>query len=190
MKKNLFWLVLAAGIIIVYSACGPAGPPGAEGPPGTNGTSNIQFTTYTIAPIEAPAGVWTAQPGNPSPSGFSTNLTVPAITSDSNLVVQVYYSTKGTAGPWTAIPSQDVYFNSSSDTIDQIGFTWSPKTVTIVYNLMPPLQSILPKTTLYFVVSVIPPVYMKRHPNVNWHNVNAVMQLPEVEAELGIRGAN
>lgn len=185
MKNYLMWILFVAVAVSLITSCsGPAGPVGAEGPPGTNGTSNIQFSTFTVAPILAPVGIWTTL-GSPNPSGYSANLTVPAITSDTNLAVQVYYSLKSTNGPWTVMPNTNIFY-TVSDSIDQLGFTWVAKTVTVVYNLMYPLHSVLPKNIIYFVVSVIPPVYMKRHPNVDWTNGSAVMHLPEVEAELHI----
>ncbi|NNM95853.1 MAG: hypothetical protein HKL88_10415 [Bacteroidia bacterium] len=187
MKKNILWILAAYTLLgLAFSSCsGPAGPVGAQGPPGTKGTSNIQFVTYTVPAIAAPAGDWNPI-GSPNPTGYGADLIVPAITTDTNLVVQVYYSLSGISGPWSAMPSTQVFYAPGTDTADQLGFNWDTKNVTIVYNIMPPIVTQMPKNTIYFDVAVIPPVYMRRHPNVNWKSGTAVMQLPEVEAELHI----
>lgn len=190
MKKILYLSLVIISCALIISGCtGPDGPNGANGPAGTTGSTNIKFFTYTVAPTQDPAD-WN-QLGTPNATGFATNLLVSAIGADTNLVVQVYYGLPSVPGRWFAMPASQIFYSTLSppvvqDTVDQLGFTWFTNTVSITYNMTSPINvtTILPKTNLFFIVSVIPPTYMKKHPGTNWKDANAIMRLPEVEAEL------
>jgi hypothetical protein len=171
--KTLKLLSLVAGFAFLFSGCGgpegpagPAGPTGAQGNNGLNGVANINIQVVDVTS-------WTL---NASPTYYYASFTDGAITDPTNETVQVFFSAAGSNGPWQALPANNV-FNST----DQITYSWTTNTVTFFYDYTSLTNVPL---NVYFNVAVIPPAVMKRHPNTNWKDGNAVLQLPEMEAAI------
>ncbi|NNM95852.1 MAG: hypothetical protein HKL88_10410 [Bacteroidia bacterium] len=194
MKKNLSACSVAIGIAIVFSSCtGPAGPDGPQGAPGGNGVTNITFYPFTIL-----AADWSLQGGIDSNGFKSIPVSVATLIQQASpdAQVEVYYSLSSPdQGPWTALPYSGIFYGpgqiSSNDTIvDQLGYQFdfaNPGQLNLLYSFIfhhYTYHTQRPKATIYGLISVIPQVIMKRHPNFNWKDGNAVMQLPEVKAAL------
>ncbi len=190
MKKILSLFSLGACIAIFLNSCtGPAGSDGPQGPPAGNGVTNMSFYSFTLDTIS-----WVLQGGADSTGFNSVSISIATLVKqaqpDAQLVV--YYSLSSLHGPWNALPYSGIFYGNvggNNDTIiDQLGYQFSfqnPGDLIINYNYLVTRYHFKvhkPKVPIYGLAILIPQVVMKRHPNTNWKNCNAVLQMPEAKA--------
>lgn len=157
MKKSI--LIVAAAAALLFSGCakdGATGPQGPAGANGTNGAANISIS-FQVANFSLVSSVYEA------------NLSVPAITSYVNCAVMVYLSAASSIQ--FALPVSNYYQPG-----DEFAFSFTNGAVTIYYfegsvNHVEVSEAV--------EIIVIPQSIMKKHPGINWNDINQVKALPE-----------
>jgi len=160
-------------ITLTTTGCkkGQDGAPGADGIAGTNGTDgadgNANVTAYTFTIPSSSAWAYA------SPA-WSTNLSLPVLTSANinTASVQVYFGT--VADTWTAIPatfygSTNNYLMGFITTIGNVKITWINNGVGAGSD-----PNTYFSTTSKFKVVVIPPGMITANPDLNLKNYEAV----------------
>lgn len=193
MKKIFTLLSLTVGIAAMISSCtGPAGSDGPPGPTGGNGVTNMTFYPFTLDTTS-----WILLNGVDTTGFASTPISLANLLQQANpdAQIDVYFSLSSLQGPWTALPYSGIFYGPvqglSNDTIiDQMSYQFAygnPGSMTIIYNFIYNKyhhHTRKPKQVIYGMAVLIPQVIMKRHPNTDWKNGNAVMQLPEAQTAL------
>lgn len=169
--KTLKVLSFVAGISFLLSGCsGKQGPAGPQGNPGLNGVANIHSQVVSVS---LSGWSWVAVPGY-----YTAFYNEGYITDPNNEAVEVYLGPTST-GPWQTMPCSHVFNNG-----DQMVAAWTTNNVTFDYDWNS-LSSPNPVADpVYFNVVVIPAAIMKQHPNTNWKDSKAVLQMPEVQAAM------
>jgi len=140
--KNLKTLILIAAIAVLFNSCAKDGAPGATGPAGANGTNgtngnaNVTYQTFTITP-----GSWSGTSGI-----FSSLQNDAGIIDATKDLVDVDVST-----------NQSTFFGCPISSYlaggDDLSYAFKNGQITFIY-----LNSTAPTQTLYFKVTVIPPM--------------------------------